>query len=137
MTRSNKAAILGLIRAIADQALDNGLPPGRERGKYEQLIKASDKEYRYVNADSYQKAEACRKVQEFSEQIGWEKSGKNHGTILSFLLGVLDEYDGVFSDRITEIMRELVEHLENRKQFAPACYWSGDHAADKLREVLG
>ena len=136
MKKSDKGAILGLIRAIADQALDSNMPASRERGKYEQLQKAVDREFRRCQLSVFQRQEALRKVGEFGEQTGWEGKGKNHGTVLSFLLGVMDEYDGVFSDRITEIMRELVEHIENIEELPGACYWGGGLAAEKLREVL-
>jgi len=137
MNKSNQATILGLIRGIADQALDNGLPPGRERGKYEQLRKTVDKGFRHiVPLSQEQETRATQNVKEFGRRTGWENKNRHHGTVLSMLLGALDEYPGVFSDRIEEIMAELVEHLENKKRFAQPCFWAGANAAGVLTEIL-
>ncbi|MCF8026139.1 MAG: hypothetical protein K9K82_11725 [Desulfobacteraceae bacterium] len=133
MTRAQRAARLGMIRAAAESAVnDEGMKQGREMAKYKQLLKWVDKEIRAMRlpAGYNQTPEVRRAAAEIGERTGWERKGKSVGTFLSFLLAVAEEAD--FHPRITEILNELVEYYEAGGQFPAPCYWAGGLAADRL-----
>jgi len=133
MTRAQRAARLGMIRAAAEDAMNNGnMKPGREMAKYRQLIKWVDKEIQAMRLPAgWSRTPSAREaVAEIGRLTGWEKKGKSAGTFLSFLLAVAEEAG--FHPRITDILNELMEYYEAGGQFPASCYWAGALASDRL-----
>jgi hypothetical protein len=138
ITDNNKLAYvceLSFIRSLYDLVLDD-LKPGRLQHRFEQLQIEADKALNgiYVNQlFELPKIKDCLDL--FAEKTGWNKKKRSTGTILSFLLRMIEESDFNYDRKLTDILNEIIDYFERVKPFSVACYWAGDVANDKWIHV--
>lgn len=135
MNKLSHIAELALIRSIYDLLKDK-LKPGRLKGKYEALQKEVDKTLagRHIDKDA-ELPVIGKALEKFADATKWNNKELSVGTILSFVLAMVEESDNKSSDKITSILNEIVEYHEQTKQFSALCYSAGAIASEKWTNI--
>lgn len=135
MNKLSYVAEAALIRSIYDLLKDK-LKPGRLKGKYEALQKEVDKALskRHIDKDA-ELPTIGKALEKFADATKWNNKELSVGTILSFVLAMIEESENKFSDKITTILNEIVEYHEHTKQFSALCYSAGAIASEKWTNI--
>ena len=130
-----RTAELALIRSVPDLTLGT-LPPSRLKGLFERLQKHVDKDLRRRPRITEDELAVLRvKLDEFSQATGWNRNPKHIGTLLSFCLEIIERSEFKFNQGITEVINQIIAHLEDGKDFHyPSC-WGGEVAYNKWEDI--
>ncbi len=134
-TKLSKVAELAMIQSIYNLLLGD-IKPGRLQGKYLSLQKEIDKELSKIKVDGKKELPLIGKAYDiFAERTGWNKRERSVGTILSFVMGMIEESENKFSDKIMDLLNDIFDFHERKVPFSALCYSAGAVANIKWNNV--
>lgn len=110
----------------------------RVLGALENIVKTSVKELEKLPplTDDELKPMAVA-LKSFEDQTGWNKGKDKHlATIASFCLGMLENSDFEYDQKITNNLNKIVDHFDRAKKVPGPSFWAGSVAAEKWRRIL-
>lgn len=128
------AAELALIRSIYD-ILSGSLKPGRLQGKFIALQKEADKQLSLMGIHEAELEELKIVLDSFAVSTGWADNSRSVGTILSFVMQMVEDSRNKFRTKILELLNEIFDYFERVKPFSPLCYNAGAVAAEKWQRI--
>lgn len=135
MNKLTYVAELALIRSPYD-LLKHNIKPGRLQGKYLKLQKEIDKELGKIKVDGKKELPVIGKALDmFAEKTGWNKKERSVGTILSFAMGMIEESENHFGDKVMDLLNEIFDYHERKLPFSALCYSAGAVATIKWNNV--
>ncbi len=129
------AAEMAFIRSIYD-LIKGDMKPGRLQNKYLSLQKEVDKSLQNVRIDAKKELPLIGKALEiFGDKTGWNNKKRSVGTILSFTMGMIEESENTFNDKLLDLLNEIFDYHERILPFSALCYSAGAVATLKWANV--
>jgi len=126
-----KLSELALIRSIPDMTIGT-LKPSRKKGLFLRMQKAVDKDIRDLPKPSDDDlSKIWETIEEFGRQTGWLNQTRHIGTLFSFCLEIIERSEFEFNPDIVSIINDIINHLEDGKDFLYQSCWAGGLAAKK------
>lgn len=132
--RLEHAAELAFIRSIYD-ILSTDLKPGRLQGRFVTLQKEVDQQLSLLFVNDEELEVLKDVLDNFAELTGWADKSRSVGTILSFVMQMIEDSDNEFPPKILTILNEIVDYFERVRPFSALCYTAGTIASNKWQKV--
>ena len=134
---------MGTLKHIAELALIRSIPdccsnirPGKERGLYDRLQKAVDKDLSKYKIYSKDLDLIEPKIEAFGKLSGWQGQEKHPVTMLGFCLVLIEKSDRKFNNKIIETINKIVAHYERGNMLKSASCWAAILAAEKWEALF-
>ena len=135
MNKLTYVAEMAFIRSIYD-LIKGDIKPGRLQNKYLSLQKEVDKSLQNIKVDPKTELPVIGKALElFADKTGWNNKKRSVGTVLSFTMGMIEESENRFNDKLLDLLNDIFEYHERKVPFPALCYSAGVIANEKWSNV--
>lgn len=135
MNKLTYASELAMVRSIFD-LIKGDIRPGRLQNKYLSLQKEVDKSLQNIKIDQKTELPVIGKALElFADKTGWNNKKRSVGTVLSFTMGMIEESENRFNDKLLDLLNDIFEYHERKVPFPALCYSAGVIANEKWSNV--
>lgn len=124
----NYAEVTGEMALITSLTLSitQRLKPGRLKNLLERLKDSCEKEFKKFPVMGWKVDEINRKIVSWSENCGWAEETEVI-TFVSFLLGLIDQSEYQYPQRIIDTLNDIYDFITDGKDFLKHCKLA-DHA---------
>lgn len=131
-----KMSELALIRGIPDLIVDD-LKNGRLKGQCFKLVKEVDKQFLdFPSPDEMDISKISGILSSFGKSTGWENKPKHVMTLVSFCLDMVEKSENKNSKKLIDILNNIADYFERKKDANQSSFWSGQLAAEKWNALF-
>lgn len=130
-----KTGELALIECLPKNVLPT-TKNGRLQNRLIQLQNAVHSEFsRMPYISLREKNQALNKIMDFGEKTGWDKRERHPVTLISFLLGMVENSKFKYNQKITTLLNEIFDYYERAKQAKNICCVAGALGNEKWEAI--
>jgi len=130
-----KRAELALIYAIPilSDAEDNSRLANLQRKLQKAVIPCMEKITGFSDSELER---MLAKIISWGEETGWLNNAKHTGTLVSFCVEMIETSPFTYPDKITNILEDIIFHMENGNELKSEYCQEGSLAADKWKVLF-